>query len=901
VSEISVLEIHVSGGTLPPVPGTAAWNHYSGGPDVLLRWLETQLGLLEERPHHASRIAEYAAALDAVPEAVFSPSLTADRWGTAAELLSRRDELRLAGWDETDSPGLPPLIRDMVRAVQARPVRTPDEGGRLLRVLEALDRGQRLPPHRCILQDSTDRWPSRWRSVLERLTTEAEGATPPQAAPETALGAVQRLILAGGMAPIRSDGSLRWLRSRSTLAGCEAVATALAAEPDRLSETVVCCEDDMVALCLDGCLARLGLPTLGASLHTLAHPVLQVLPLTLRLCWEPVDPALLLDFLLLPVGPIPRRAARLFAEALVKQPGLGSAAWERAVEQLRRPDADSEGKIAERLETWLGIERRPIGQPVPAALVSEVCDRVARWARGRAHGMEEDEGADPALLEALRIAADQAAVVGDMVAARGGEHSEPQLLRLLDAAMTQGIAVQPRLEAAGGPRLIASLSELTSTCVRLVWLGLGTGDHPGSRWSALELEQCRAAGIDLDDGSRALAALREAERRGLSRVAETLLVVSLPPDEERRPHPIWLQIQGALAEADEKDPLGLEDVLATERPCDISPWWLPTVRTPVQPPPQKRPLWSVDPSLLPSRDTSSATELECRLACPLQWVFKYGAWLRPGTIARLPDDFRLKGNFCHQILSLVFGGGGAVPDPGAAEQMVRRAFTERLPLDAAPLTQPARLLEKLQLADELVRATRTLVEILRSGGYRVTGMEIPVEGTVQGRELQGSIDCLLRRDDGEEAVLDFKYRDSADRKYRRFLEQGHAVQLATYAHSRSQASGGAIPAVGYLILADGLLYTPAGSRLRGQASLTIVEGPGISEVWAAFATALQNAEEWLTGTVPIPARPLQDPAMWPAGATIVLEGPNAKGNLPDVQPICRYCDFGKLCGREELV
>jgi hypothetical protein len=82
--------------------------------------------------------------------------------------------------------------------------------------------------------------------------------------------------------------------------------------------------------------------------------------------------------------------------------------------------------------------------------------------------------------------------------------------------------------------------------------------------------------------------------------------------------------------------------------------------------------------------------------------------------------------------------------------------------------------------------------------------------------------------------------------------------------------------------------------------MTIVEGPAIGEVWDAFTRALQNAEDWLTAGVPIPARPLQEPEAWPAGATIVLDGPNAKGKLPEIQPICRYCDYGTLCGREEL-
>ena len=109
MSQEARLEIWLAGGAPPPVPGAAAWNEHRGGPEVLLRWLETQLGLLHGTPSLASRILEYAAALDAVPAAQFAASLQQDRWATAGELLARRDELRLAGWDEQDAPALPPL------------------------------------------------------------------------------------------------------------------------------------------------------------------------------------------------------------------------------------------------------------------------------------------------------------------------------------------------------------------------------------------------------------------------------------------------------------------------------------------------------------------------------------------------------------------------------------------------------------------------------------------------------------------------------------------------------------------------------------------------------------------------------------------------------------------------
>jgi hypothetical protein len=97
---------------LTPAPLRPQWerqstNQFNGGPETLLRWLETQLGLPVGCFHQADRVTEYAAALDTLVESVIMESMAADRWATASELLARRDELMLAGWDESDSESLP--------------------------------------------------------------------------------------------------------------------------------------------------------------------------------------------------------------------------------------------------------------------------------------------------------------------------------------------------------------------------------------------------------------------------------------------------------------------------------------------------------------------------------------------------------------------------------------------------------------------------------------------------------------------------------------------------------------------------------------------------------------------------------------------------------------------------
>jgi len=139
--ESTTLHIRLASGVITPRPGQAAVNELSGGPETLLHWLEVQIGLPLSDIHHASRVTEYAAALDAVTDSTVEASMGADRWATASELLSRRDELRLAGWDEVDSDTLPDVVRDLARAAKSRSLTFLGEAERRQRVLNALDAG----------------------------------------------------------------------------------------------------------------------------------------------------------------------------------------------------------------------------------------------------------------------------------------------------------------------------------------------------------------------------------------------------------------------------------------------------------------------------------------------------------------------------------------------------------------------------------------------------------------------------------------------------------------------------------------------------------------------------------------------------------------------------------------
>jgi len=866
---------------------------YFGGPETLLHWLETQLGLPVARVPLASRISDFAAALDAASESVFAASLKADRWATASELLSRRDELLLAGWEGADSEMHPDIVRALARVAKDRAFQFPGEAERLRRVLEALDAGQVLPPHRCSLDDRPDTWPPLWQRVLARLTVAEAQSSVPLGPAGSALHKSQTSLLGATTQRIAFDGTFRHVRTRSQSSAVEFVAAALARVPDKLPKTVVCCEDDALALRLDACLNRIGLPTTGAAVRSRAHPVLQVLPLSLALGWDPVDPQALLDLLTLPVLPIPRKAASRLAEALAREPGLGSSEWNVAKDGICAEAEDPE-KMRERLKAWFGGECAARGGQMPSRLVRSRCNLVAQWAAGRAALLIKEGAERSDLVEALQVAAGQAALLGELAESQGTALSEPQLERLLEEALADGVETRPFIEDDSGPVRVRSLSEIDGPCDWLIWLGVGTTDAIGCRWSADQLRMLRDAGVRIDDGSKRLASLRAAEARGYGQVKEAFLAVALPQDLEKRWHPLWLALRALLPESEREQPPVLEEVIASGDPASLSPFSFDCRDTEVKPPQKSRALWRIPGTLLVERDNVSATELQDRLACPLKWTLHYQARLRPSPIAQLPDEHQLKGTFCHSVFERVFGAGGELPSVEEAVHRVLSVFDERLPLDAAPLAQPGKHFERQRLRRQIENATRVLVGTLAGGGYQIVGIEVKLSGEAFGKPLTGWIDCVARHKSGEEAIVDFKYGGRS--KYHSLIQEGKAVQLATYAHGRCSADG-RFPAVAYLVLSDGLLYTPAGSSVRGGSGHSpINNAPSIQTVWQSFSDAIQRAGDWLTAGAPVPARPLQAPSDWPEGATIVLEDRPKPGQG---QAVCAYCDYQRICGIEE--
>jgi hypothetical protein len=135
------------------------------------------------------------------------------------------------------------------------------------------------------------------------------------------LNANQRSELSG-------DGTLLIVESDDEVQASDCVANLLEAIASENESTVVIRGSSTSFL--DQMLKKRNLPALGGAGKSPLRGYMQILPLALELLWKPFDPVKMIEFLLLPSGPVSPSIARTFIYSLRSEPGIGGGEWQKA-------------------------------------------------------------------------------------------------------------------------------------------------------------------------------------------------------------------------------------------------------------------------------------------------------------------------------------------------------------------------------------------------------------------------------------------------------------------------------------------------------------------------------------------------------------------------------------------
>ncbi|WP_197538754.1 PD-(D/E)XK nuclease family protein [Azoarcus sp. KH32C] len=791
-------------------------------------------------------------------ERFYSRSLEADSVGTAAELLSWRDEWRLAGWDGSAPDDAPQRLRELALVEQSAASNfSVGEAERLVAVIAALST-EPIPIKSVLLVDPIASFPWVWRKTLALLPNVSQWMPEPQGQGQLRqLQECAQVALRNGRlqpigAPI-SDGSVVILQASTREVAKHWLSAMCQKTP---ADRLLVCEAGGDAV--DTTMTATGGSGSGFQNPSELRPSLQAVGLALEMCWSPIDVGRLVEFLAHPIGPFSRKARFNLARAVAEQPGIGGASWNAVKEKI---GATEDGKgVLESIAFWLEGDRwsRDEGAPVDALLVR--VDKLATALRKRLTG---DESARASLVPAVEQCL--AVLEGLTEFKRQGIASlTPRHVEQLIVHATPGGTTNPGSPAqVGCIRAESSAAACIEPADEVIWWMPSTPLLPTSLpWSQAEVTALGELGVHLRDPQQELEALSNQWLHPLL-VAKQRFVLVLPPAgaEEHPFRQLLCKLAPALTNSCIDIDAELEGAFVGTLSTNLARMELPqTPRFIELNAPLELPSWS--------QSYSSLSEL---FNDPALYALKRVALLRPATVLAAEEDNRLLGTLAHRVFEKFFGHSDALAwTNGQALEWFRGSVDELLQTEGALLLMRGAGVSQQRFKAVCERAICSMLDHLRAAGALRVRTEVCVDGELGNVPLNGQVDLIVEFPGSLTVALDMKWR--GDKHYQEILRQGNHLQLALYSLLIEQKTGAAPVALGYFMVESGSMYVTASGAMPKAQVRTPPAGATASLLQQAKETWRWRAQQWATGQIEVVPIGAGDDYQGPLG-TLHVEGP----------------------------
>lgn len=837
-----------------PLPeSTTGGTHYLG-PQGLLHFLEAHLGL-QGHPSDDEylRIEQYRQAirrqLESWPGTFYQASFEADQFATATDLLQRRDELLLAGWDFRLDDALPERLRclahleQLIREGQGGLGLSAGYAGRFDAVLKALAR-RPLPADAIVVNEPMELLPAHFQRLFVLLKEKGIhiGQLPePEVEGDTDLARFQRALsgtsAGGAKQTLKGDGSLLLLRGKRESSLAAYLAQLLRLNPAFRPACLISGQDGS----LGRALAQEGLPGLGLLSASLARPTLQVLKLVTVFLWEPIDPFKIMEFVSLSVKPLEGELANRIAAQMAQTPGLDSDAWRATIaryfdEMRARAAHDSSvdiEKINFQYTFWFRRRRYGLSQSVPKEEVVEIFAYLASWA----FQCFEEEGSKNS---SLLVLSEQAKRIRELLEALPEEQLSNLELERIVRTIYEPAPVQFRGRERGFLPYFQQPNAIIGEARQLLWWGFTQNepDHFFSRWYSPEAGYLASQGVRLQGPALENARLIWQRKRPILHCRERLLLVlpEMANGQETPPHPLYGDLQAAFSKLDE---ISLDIDGAPPRASFSRIFTLPAfIRLP------HRQLGSPKPFLrirsadkLQRREEETFSSLNDLFYYPYQWVFKHQIRLRKSSILSIVKENTLMGKLAHRYFEKLLLEDIRNWDKQQVEAFIDRETDGLLKREGAVMLLYGKEPERASFVQRVKYAAWSLATHIRENGWEVLETEKPLEGTFMGISINGRADVVLRRND-ELAVIDLKWRGASFRE--QAIRNEEDLQLVLY--SRLLGEGHSWAHTAYFIMEQGKMI--ARNKRAFQDINAIAPAEGFEEANQRILSRMEATYRW---------------------------------------------------------
>ena len=859
------------------------------GPLGLLTVLEARCGTSGTRRSHAARVAGMMGALaTSSVHDWFRSSFAADPWGTAAELLSVRDELLaarvahgpVASADHQPLPG--PRLQTLTALTDNPDIPGDGMPDRVMDLLDELRSAEfrSLKPfagYRIVVDEPRALLPPVWHTLLDAV------------------------LAAGGEVEYRGEMAMDTLGAGAGELPALTVVTAsdewhaaehLAAVLSRLAEDDPAAARNLAlvvpgdASALDWTLTRWGLPTTGRGGTSAARWGLQILPAFLATVWRPADPQAIAAFLSLAAGMVPAVVSRELIHALSEHPGTGGPKWTAALGSIA---AATDAETADHYDRIFAGELFNPEEGVPAAVLD---DRLT-WLNRRVAARADER-------QPLRVTLGHIAELREIVAGlsrNGGNRISRALLERILGTIIHPMGAGGEEEAAPWT-VYGSLSTVPADARLLIcWNCTDAEPAVAQRFTDPERETLEAAGYLLESPEIARAR-REWNRRNALSISDRRIVALVPGrirggDAEAAP---WL--------AELKQALG-PSVTEVDLSCDCRAVEIAGVSVARREAPRTMEndpssVHHIPPGSIRYPEKLSYSGISSLIGCPMKWSLGSTGVLSAAANVTLPTGTQMIGTMTHAIVERIareHSPEGVFPDH--CGELAASLFDEMVPAMAAELLQPGRNVSRRRYMERVVAAVTALGEVMVRLGLTITRVEtfleapwsltLSADGSTTTVRFCGPADMELADGTGNPFVLDLKY-SYAENFYTELVSTGAALQLASYAWLIEQETRRKTVGSGYFLLPKTKLITD--SALAGDDA--VESHRTLPEIWRRCeqSTAETLRRLHFDGVVAVTGL---DEAADEDAATRRRQTIEEAGGLY-VQPPCRFCDYAVLCG-----
>lgn len=531
----------------------------------LIGILETQLGLTAPNVSENLQIAEWQELIRKQDSGnkPFSKSFGTDSWNTARELLRRRDELVLAGWDPAAHVGGSVWIDTLAELELANTDRSWGFPDRVQALFTKLEEQIHVPIDTITIVDVDeslwDPWSIELIDLLKRHGVQIQKdtaffETETQQEFSSDLARLQG-VMAGGESSeqAQGDGSLLLIRSEQEWDAADFLISWL--QEKGMEDTVLIKGEG--ALMLDELLHRRGVPAAGVDALSKWHAVLQVLPLTIDTYWQPLRVDRMMELLTIPASPVPGKIRFKLAKVLASNPGIGGPQWLQAIqdgikdyeEKWSAEDLDEQEvkkrrkNLEARLNLWVNHDYYDPTEGIPYENLINICQKVSQWAALNYHMTN-----DLMYVQATQYAQE---VVEGLKTLGVKKVSRLQVGRILESVLGEGAKLSDYNQEASKWQVVNHPGQIWGKADTILWWGFHKNmAGPSVRtWTSKERAWLKEQGVNLldEDVSRRREA---ASWQRAARLANRRLILFAPAKvkgEEIPIHPLWDEIRFAIA------------------------------------------------------------------------------------------------------------------------------------------------------------------------------------------------------------------------------------------------------------------------------------------------------------------------------------------------------------------